>query len=275
MPGFLTAVSLCIAVITAIVLSATAKLTTERIPLSSAKDDYKAPAISWVKKTPNAIGEHWGAFNAVATLVSALSGVAVALFSPYGKQIQISTQAYTGSDISICILAIISACTLGFHLVWSSCLDWRFHMIPRWALVTHMFMQLAVTVACLAMSSGYSWLILSVILTSVMCWMLGLPRSSGMSDGRLYVIVAAAVIPFLMMDAWMPLLVVGVGAILNAIVSTVTGGSMLHAERDESENLAVRILRAKSPMGPFVATSFYVFFMLAVFQILPSVTPLL
>lgn len=275
MLGFPTAASLCIAVITAIILGATAKLTTERIPLSSAKDDYKAPAISWVKKTPNAIGDHWGAFNVAAILVSALSGIAVALFSPYGRQIQVTEHSAAGLDISICILAIISACTLGFHLVWSSCLDWRFHMIPRWALVTHMFLQLAITVVCLAMSSSYSWLILSVILTSVMCWMLGLPRSSGMSDGRLYVIVAASVIPFLMTDAWMPLLVVGVGTTLNAIVSTVTGGSTLHAERDESENLAVRILKAKSPMGPFVATAFYVFFMLAVFQVLPSVMPLL
>lgn len=271
MPGALSVISIVVAVAAAILLGVTAKLTTDRIPLSSAEDDYKPAAISWVKGEPNAIGDHWTMFNVVAAIVSAVSGIAVALFSPYGRQIQ--DHASTTSDVSICILAIVSAAMLGFHLVWSSCLDWRFHMIPRWALVTHMSLQLVVTVTCLAVSDHYSWLILSVILTSVMCWMVGL--LSGMSDGRLYVIVAAAVIPFMMTDAWLPAVVVGAAAILNAIASTVTGGSMTHDERDGDENLAVRLLKAKSPMGPFVSTVFYAFFMLYVFDVLPSMTPLL
>ena len=50
---------------------------------------------------------------------------------------------------------------------------------------------------------------------------------------------------------------------------------MTHDERDGDENLAVRLLKAKSPMGPFVSTVFYVFFMLYVFDVLPSMTPLL
>ena len=264
--------SCIVAVLTAIVLGATAMLTTNLIPLSSAEGDYKPPAVSWVKKTPNAIGDHWTAFNVTATIVSAVSGLVVALFSVYGKQIADNP---ADPDLAVCFLAVISACTLGFHLVWSSCLDWRFHRIPRWALVSHMGLQLAATITCLALTENYSWLILSVVLTSAMCWLMGLPRSSGMSDGRLYVIVAASVIPFLMTDAWMPLVVVGVGAIINAIISTVTGGAMMHAERNEEENLAVRILQAKSPMGPFVSTSFYLFYMLAVFGVLPNVLPLM
>lgn len=254
--GILTAV-LSVALITG-----SAMATTKYIPLSMAKDDYRPPAISWIDADESWVSRHWVAFNMLAA-VSSLALALIALFaSPYGDAL---VHGRTDDpDITMGFLCIESAAMLGFHMVWSSALDWRYHKVPRWALVAHMVFQLAITVTCLQLSANFRFYTLAVVIVSVMCWLLGTVPGSGMSDGRLYVIAACTCIPFIGTGSWLPVVVASVGAIINAIVAGVTGGSIVHAERQASKPLGRRLLTAKSPMGPFVCITFAVFFILAV-----------
>lgn len=256
----LTLLGLGLVALSVLIITASAMVTAQYIPLSMSKTDYRPPAISWIHNEPNAwVSSHWTGFNLIAMASSAIMGVITLFCSPFGQAFTTGGQGY--SDFPMSILAVESACMLGFHAVWSTGLDWRFHKIPRWSLVSHILIQLAFTVTCCVLSPGYAWMILSIIMISIICWLSGLLPGSGMSDGRLYVIVAACTVPFLWISTWLPVAIACVAAIINAIVSSVTGGALIHAERNTRLSLGKRLMTAKSPMGPFVSIAFLACYM--------------
>lgn len=247
-------------VISVVLITASAMLSTKYIPLSMAKDDYRPPAASWLNEDASWISKHWTLFNMIAAGSSLVMALIALFCTPYGRALV--ENRIGDPDISMAFLCIEAAAMLGFHLVWSSALDWRYHKIPRWALVMHMTLQVLITVACLQLSTNFKFYTLSVVLASIMCWLLGTVPGSGMSDGRLYVIAASTSIPFLGVGCWLPVVVAAVAAIINAVVSTFTGGAVVHAERQTKKSLGKRLLTAKSPMGPFISVSFTILFMI-------------
>ena len=263
----LIAIGVAVVLLSAGVLSLSAMLLTESVPMVLSKKDPQPPAISWIRGTGTFFDKHWVGFNMLAGLTSTISGLLVLFFTPYGQALVDGRS--NDPDLSMGFLCLFAACMLGFHLVWSSGLDWRYHRLPRWTMVAHMLAMTIIEILCLALSANYSWLILSAVIIAIMCWLMGIPVGSGMSDGRLYVIMASACVPFMLTKIWLPVVVIGVAVIINVIVSMLTGGMMLRAEQDTDENIVMRILKAKSPMGPFCAIIFYVFFMLYTTGILP------
>lgn len=248
------------AVVSVVLITASAMLTTRYIPLCMAEGDYRPPAISWVDGDPSWISKHWTLFNMIAAGASLLSALVVLFLTPYGDALV--HNRVDDPDIAMAFLCVEAAAMLGFHLVWSSALDWRYHKIPRWALVMHMLLQVAVSVTCLQLSLNFKYLTTAVVIVSIMCWLLGTIPGSGMSDGRLYVIAASTSIPFLAASCWLPVVIASVGAIINAIVATMTGGGLTHAEKRTKLPIGRRLLTAKSPMGPFVSVSFWACFLL-------------
>ena len=110
-------------------------------------------SFDWIKDS--FIGEHWIAFNVLAALASIISG-ALVLFSPLSRIVW-------NSDGRVWALLLIVAVTYGFHFVWSTSLDWRFHKIPRWVGVAHMIIMITASIALTAGTTTMSWVPISVV----------------------------------------------------------------------------------------------------------------
>jgi hypothetical protein len=215
-----------------------------------------ARSIDWMKGT--ALGDHWLIFNIVSALSSVIIAVIVAI-SPLGAQLM-------SKDHVMWMFFLMTAAMFGYHLIWSSSLDWRFHKIPRWVMVFHMAIILAASIYATVNSTSFQWVTLSVIIVSIMCWLIGTVPGSGMSDGRLYVIIAAGAVPFLSTAAIWPTLLAGGLAVVNAVIVAVGPGKRLD-RGDTKKPIINRIMKAGSPMGPFVIVSFTIGLILVSYMI--------
>jgi hypothetical protein len=221
-------------------------------------------SFDWIEDS--AIGEHWIGFNALAALSSIASSVLV-LFSPLSRIVW-------NSDGRVWALLLIVASTYGFHLVWSTSLDWRFHKIPRWVGVAHMIIMIAASIALTAGTAMMSWVPLSVVIVSIMAWLLGTVPGSGMADGRMYAMVAAGAIPFLSTASIWPAIIASVLAILNAIIVAVGPGGRT-TRSDRNVTVFKRIMKTGSPMGPFIMITFTVFLILLTYGVVTSPSSIL
>lgn len=73
------------AVISVVLITASAMLSTKYIPLSMAKDDYRPPAASWLNEDTSWISKHWTLFNMIAAGSSLVMALIALFCTPYGR----------------------------------------------------------------------------------------------------------------------------------------------------------------------------------------------
>ena len=267
-------------IITAIVSVVILTLTAWLLPLhrvgsktlvnSSTKVDGSASMIEssrsfdWIEDSW--IGEHWLVFNMIAAASSVIMAIIVGI-SPFAE-------ALAAEDPRLLVLLIITATVWGFHLVWSTALDWRFHKIPRWPSVVHMVLMMIASIGLTAGTRLLGWSVAAIIIVCIMGWLLGTVPGSGMADGRLYAMIAAGAVPLLSTSAFWPALAAGILAIMNAIIVAVGPGSRA-VRTDRSTSVFRRIMKTGSPMGPFVMISFSTYLVLLSYGVVTSSTALM
>jgi hypothetical protein len=218
-----------------------------------------ARSIDWMQGS--AIGSHWIGFNVLSAFLAIIVSTIV-FISPF-------SDALWRQDRIAWYLLIVVSTVIGYHLVWSTTLDWRFHKIPRWPLVVHMILMLTASTMLTSLSADLKWLTVSVVIIGVMCWLIGTVPGSGMSDGRMYVIISASVIPFMASTAFLPLLVSAVLAIINAVIVAVGPGRRV-SQSDTTVPVMQRIMKTGSPMGPFVMISFTIAMIMLSYGVISS-----
>lgn len=206
------------------------------------------------------IGDHWWPFNGLAMMTATLFGLA-ALASPLSRGL------YT-DDISMWILLLITATVFGFHFIWSSCMDWRFHKVPRMPILFAMFGQLIATIACTATSHYFKMYLLSSIILTVFAWLTGLVPKSGPSDGRMLAMIMAGATPFMSTQIIWPFLIFCAALVVHGVALTVMKDRTMASNTDVP--LIKRVLKSSSPLGPYLMVVFPIWLLLTIYGIVPS-----